>query len=162
MMNVNLARERSRSTFDPERITNMLDGGAQRTARRRQLEAVIANDPTGIFETFNNAYLHRTDRHVRGLAKHVRMIELCRKLGLGNATNGEIVLDPDFPIMVQSIADDLPTSLHWVSVKIVLLGEMLSLCFPLTIRPVFSLSVARDINLIHSFMCVCSPLLLHF
>ena len=100
--------------FSVERITNMLDGGKDRTERRRQIEAIIERDPTGIFSNEDNAYLHRTDRHVRALAKHVRMIELCRMLGIGNECQGEVILSQDFPLMLAALGDDLPTSLHWV------------------------------------------------
>lgn len=113
-MNPDLKNERTKATFSIVKITNMLDGGKDRTERRRQLEAVIARDPTGIFSNDDNAYLHRTERHVRALAKHVRLIELCRKLGIGNETQGEIILDKDFPTLLAAIADDLPTALHWI------------------------------------------------
>jgi len=113
-MNPDLKNERSKATFSVERITNMLDGGVDRTKRRRQIEEIIERDPSGIFSNEDNHYLHRTDRHTRALAKHVRMIEICRKLGIGDECNGEIVESKDFPIMVKAIADDLPTSLHWV------------------------------------------------
>jgi len=95
-------------------LTNLLDGGEAKTARRRQIEAIILHEPTGVFSNDENSYLHRTDRHVRALAKHVRMVEICRKIGIGNDTGGEIVLDKDFPTVIAALADDLPTSLHWV------------------------------------------------
>jgi acyl-CoA oxidase len=113
VMNADLKREREKATFDVERLTNLLDGGPERTQRRRELEAVISRDPTGIFSNDSNAYLHRTDRHVRSLAKHVRMIELCRKLGIGEEFGGEVLLSPDFYLLVSALGDDLPTVLHW-------------------------------------------------
>ena len=78
-MNPDLQRERSKASFAVERITNLLDGGADKTLRRRRLQALIERDPTGIFSNTNNAYLHRTERHARALAKHVRLVELCRR-----------------------------------------------------------------------------------
>jgi acyl-CoA oxidase len=125
-MNSDLERERAKATFSVELITNLLDGGAQRTARRRQIQEIIERDPTGIFQNANNAYLHRTERHTRALAKHVRMVELCRQLGIGNEpeANGEIVRSPDFPLMVAAIADDLPTALHWI----MFVPNIISLC----------------------------------
>jgi len=123
-MNGDLKREREKGTFDVEKLTNLLDGGKDRTERRRQIEQAIERDPTGIFSNEDNNYLHRTDRHVRSLAKHVRMIELCRKLGIGNECQGEVVLSEDFPVMVASLADDLPTSLHWV----MFVPNIISLC----------------------------------
>lgn len=112
--NADLKKERLKATFRVEKLTNLLDGSEAKTERRRHIEAIIEQDPTGIFSNDSNSYLHRTDRHVRSLAKHVRMIEICRKLGIGKDTEGEIILDPDFPTVVAALADDLPTSLHWV------------------------------------------------
>ena len=123
-MNEDLKRERERATFSVERLTHVLDGGPERTARRRQLEAVISRDPTGVFDNTENPYLHRNQRHVRSLAKHVRLIELCRKLGIGNDTDGEIVADQDFATLLAALADDLPTSLHWV----MFVPNIVSLC----------------------------------
>lgn len=125
-MNADLRRERENASFDPERITHMLDGGPARTARRRQLEAVIRLDPTGVFDNDDNHYLHRTERHVRAAAKAVRLIEICRALGVGSG-DGKVVLNPDgdldedeiilsedFPTLLNAVADDLPLALHWV------------------------------------------------
>ena len=83
-VNPDLIEERSKATFDPSAITAFFDGSRQKTVRRRQLESLIVNDPTGIFDNDANNYLHRTERHVRSLAKHVRLIELCRSLGFGD------------------------------------------------------------------------------
>lgn len=125
-MSLDLERERAKATFSVDRITHLLDGGAQRTARRRQIQAIIERDPTGIFQNANNAYLHRTERHTRALAKHVRMVEICRQLGIGNEpeANGEIVRSTDFPLIVAAIADDLPTALHWI----MFVPNIISLC----------------------------------
>jgi acyl-CoA oxidase len=122
--NVDLAYERTRATFDPLIITNLLDGSPAATKRRRQLEALIRNDPTKIFCNEGNAYLHRTDRHVRALAKHVRLIELCRSIGIGSKTDGEVVLDEDWFTLLAAVADDLPTSLHWI----MFVPNIISLC----------------------------------
>lgn len=124
MVNQDLQRERQRATFNGERITNMLDGGKKRTERRRHLEAIVARDPTGVFDNSNNNYLHRTERHVRSIAKSVRMIELCRKLGIGDEANGEILHSEDFPTMVEAVADDQPTALHWT----MFVPNIVSLC----------------------------------
>ncbi|KAL7580489.1 hypothetical protein ACA910_003621 [Epithemia clementina (nom. ined.)] len=120
-MNPDLTRERRQATFSVECLTHLLDGGSQRqTLRRRQLQALIERDPTGIFDNTNNAYLHRTERHVRALAKQVRLLELCRLLDIGGGaaadtdTAGHVLSSTDYPLLLQAVADDLPTSLHWV------------------------------------------------
>ena len=107
-MNPDLKRERSNATFDVEKITHVLDGGRHKTQRRRYLEAVISRDPTGVFSNDDNNYLHRTDRHKRGMAKGVRMMEICRKLGIGNECEGRITESKDFPVILEAIADDCP------------------------------------------------------
>lgn len=123
-MNPNLQSERSNAAFDVERVTNMLDGGKDRTERRRYLEAVISRDPTDVFSNENNHYLHRTERHVRGIAKGVRLIELCRKLGIGDECDGEITASRDFQTILEAVGDDVPLALHWV----MFVPNIVSLC----------------------------------
>eukprot|EP00542_Grammatophora_oceanica_P004357 CAMPEP_0194056154 /NCGR_PEP_ID=MMETSP0009_2-20130614/59154_1 /TAXON_ID=210454 /ORGANISM="Grammatophora oceanica, Strain CCMP 410" /LENGTH=74 /DNA_ID=CAMNT_0038705399 /DNA_START=180 /DNA_END=400 /DNA_ORIENTATION=- len=65
VINPDLLNERRKASFDVERLTNLLDGGSpSKTARRRQIEAAVALDPTGIFDNTSNNYLHRTEKHV--------------------------------------------------------------------------------------------------
>jgi len=127
-INQDLIYERSRVTFSVLKLTHLLDGGPEKTARRRYLESLIERDPTGVFSNEDNRYLHRSDRHVRALAKHVRLVEICRSIGVGSepgaAYPGEIVLSPDFYTLVASVADELPTALHWI----MFIPNILSLC----------------------------------
>jgi acyl-CoA oxidase len=90
-----------------ERLTHMFDGGSNKTAHRQQLEALICGDPSGVF---------LSNRYIRSLAKHVRLIELCRKIGIGDNKDcqGHIIKDTDFPALLGAVADDLPTALHWI------------------------------------------------
>eukprot|EP00536_Pseudo-nitzschia_multiseries_P014640 jgi/Psemu1/246220/estExt_Genewise1.C_7430028 len=123
-MNPDLKRERSNATFDVEKITHVLDGGRSQTERRRYLEAVIERDPTGIFSNENNHYLHRTEKHIRGMAKGVRLIEICRKLGIGDECHGRITESKDFQVILEAVADDIPLALHWVMFQ----PNIVSLC----------------------------------
>lgn len=127
-MNQDLVKERCRATFCKERLTNFLDGGSKDlSARRRYIEDVITKDPTGVFDNTKNAYLHRTERHVRALAKAVRMVEIGRMIGIFST---ESVSSPlflhkqDFYNLLGAIADDLPLALHWV----MFIPNILSLC----------------------------------
>lgn len=125
VVNADLQKERQKASFSGEKITNMLDGGVKRTERRRHLEAVIERDPTGIFDNSNNDFLHRTERHVRAMAKSVRLVELCRKLGIGNETQGDLLQSEDFVTMMNAIADDgLPVTLH----LLMFVPNIVSLC----------------------------------
>lgn len=125
-VNEDLQRERGNATIAVERVTHMLDGGASCTTRRRALQAVIERDPTGIFSNADNSYISRKERHVRALAKHVRLIELCRSLRIGDdeQCNGEVLKSPDFSILCAAVADDLPTALHWI----MFVPNIVSLC----------------------------------
>ena len=107
-MNVDLKRERANAAFNVERITHVLDGGKEKTERRRFLEQVIERDPTGLFANDENNYLHRTDRHRNGIAKGVRLIEICRKLGIGDECEGRITESQDFQVILEAVADDIP------------------------------------------------------
>jgi acyl-CoA oxidase len=123
-MNPDLKRERDTATFSVERLTHLIDGGKDKTERRRYLEKVIERDPSGVFSNEDNHYLHRTDRHIRAIAKHVRLVELCRKLGIGDDCGGEIVDSPDFPMLLEALGDDMPTALHWI----MFVPNIVSLC----------------------------------
>jgi len=121
-INPTLSQERSQATFDPIKITHVFDTSVEQTNRRKYLEDLIENDPTNIFDNTYNHYLHRTERHTRALAKHVRLVELCRSLNIGVNENdnrsdilqGELVSSPEWHTLLNAVADDLPTSLHWV------------------------------------------------
>eukprot|EP00526_Cylindrotheca_closterium_P007588 CAMPEP_0113633118 /NCGR_PEP_ID=MMETSP0017_2-20120614/17227_1 /TAXON_ID=2856 /ORGANISM="Cylindrotheca closterium" /LENGTH=683 /DNA_ID=CAMNT_0000543727 /DNA_START=66 /DNA_END=2117 /DNA_ORIENTATION=+ /assembly_acc=CAM_ASM_000147 len=102
----------------------MFDGGKAATDRRRYLEKVIKRDPTDVFSNEDNHYLHRTERHVRAVAKHVRLVEICRKLGIGSECGGELTESEDWLPLLDAVADDLPTALHWV----MFLPNIKSLC----------------------------------
>lgn len=123
-VNPDLVKERSKATFNPLKITHLFDGSPQKTKRRQQLESLIRNDPTGIFSNDDNIYLHRNERHTRALAKHVRLIELCRSIGVGSDTNGEVVRSEEWYTLINAVADDLPTALHWV----MFVPNIISLC----------------------------------
>jgi len=113
-VNPTLTEERLKATFDPNRITHLLDDSSAGTKRRHYLESLIENDPSNVFNNDNNNYLHRTDRHINSLAKFVRLIEICRSIGVGDDDNGLLKVDTDFSTLLNCVADDLPAALHWV------------------------------------------------
>uniref|UniRef100_A0A8C6YKC7 Acyl-coenzyme A oxidase n=1 Tax=Naja naja TaxID=35670 RepID=A0A8C6YKC7_NAJNA len=47
-MNADLRKEREGASFKTELLTNLLDGGAERTRRRKELESIIENEPISI------------------------------------------------------------------------------------------------------------------
>lgn len=68
--------------------------------------------------------MHRTDRHRNGIAKGVRLIEICRKLGIGDECEGRITESQDFQVILEAVADDIPLSLHWIMFQ----PNIVSLC----------------------------------
>lgn len=110
-----LQRERDGSKLNVSVLTHVLDGSAEKTARRRFLQNVVATDKSGWFENGEDGiYMHRKERHVRALGKFVRAVEIAREMNMGSETEGELTIDPDFMMLLEAIADDFPTMLHWV------------------------------------------------
>jgi len=111
--NPDLENERSKATFNKQILTHLLDGSPSKTSRRHQLRSIIENDP--IFSNTNNAYMHRTERHINALKKTIHFLKLCRQHGIYNKENGEITQHEDFHLFIYSIADDpLPIALHYI------------------------------------------------
>jgi len=112
MNGIDLVNERKKATFNTRLLTYLLDDGKDRTERRHYLQNIIESD--AVFDNSQNAYMHRRERHVRSLAKHVRMIELCRENNIECKDTGEVVTHEDFYLILRCISDDLPTALHWI------------------------------------------------
>ena len=102
-----LNRERRAQCLNVSKITAVLDSGL--TSRRREIEAAVQCDPSGVFDNSNNASLTRPELHSRALAKHIRVMELARKLRVRT----DDVTDPEFVMLLQAVADDLPSLLHF-------------------------------------------------
>ena len=102
-----ISRERRSCSLQVDRITAVLDSGL--TSRRRSIEAAVRSDPTGVFDNTNNASLTRPELYSRALAKHIRVMELARKLRVKT----DDVTSPEFVMLLQAIGDDLPSLLHF-------------------------------------------------
>ncbi|XP_012494134.1 PREDICTED: peroxisomal acyl-coenzyme A oxidase 2 isoform X1 [Propithecus coquereli] len=66
--------ERRTQSFEVERLTNILDGGAQNTARRRKVESIIHNDPE--FSYKDNYFMTQNELYEAAMRKtfHIRML----------------------------------------------------------------------------------------
>ncbi|NWI16342.1 ACOX1 oxidase, partial [Crypturellus soui] len=82
VMNADLRRERAAATFQPELLTHVLDGGAERTRRRREIEALIANDPDFQHEDFS--FLSRSQRYGQAIRKSALMVMKLREYGIAD------------------------------------------------------------------------------
>uniref|UniRef100_A0A4W4E8Y7 Acyl-coenzyme A oxidase n=1 Tax=Electrophorus electricus TaxID=8005 RepID=A0A4W4E8Y7_ELEEL len=81
-MNPDICTERGNATFNPEVLTNILDGGAEKTRRRREIEALVISDPDFQHEDLN--FLSRTERYDAALKKSALMFLKLRNYGISN------------------------------------------------------------------------------
>lgn len=108
-----LVQERRNASFSPASLTQLVDGGAAKVARRRWLRDLILADP--IFSNEDAIYLNHTERYKRALAKCSRLDQLINTHGMSEEDG----------IVLRSVAsEDLPTLLH----DLMFLPCLLSLC----------------------------------
>ncbi|XP_013925923.1 PREDICTED: peroxisomal acyl-coenzyme A oxidase 1 isoform X2 [Thamnophis sirtalis] len=81
-MNADLRKEREAASFKVELLTNLLDGGADRTLRRKKIEAIIANDPSFHHEDVN--FLSRSERYEVAIKKSALMVLKLREYGIAD------------------------------------------------------------------------------
>nr|XP_056712817.1 peroxisomal acyl-coenzyme A oxidase 1 isoform X1 [Euleptes europaea] len=81
-MNPDLRKEREAATFSTELLTHVLDGGAERTRRRKEIEALVFNDPDFQHEDVN--FLSRSERYALAIKKSAYMIMKLRELGIAD------------------------------------------------------------------------------
>ncbi|XP_039357178.1 peroxisomal acyl-coenzyme A oxidase 1 isoform X1 [Mauremys reevesii] len=81
-MNKDLRRERDSASFNPELLTHLLDGGAERTRRRREIEALVLNDPDFQHEDLN--FLSRSQRYEEAIRKSALMVVRLREYGIAD------------------------------------------------------------------------------
>ncbi|KAB5584460.1 hypothetical protein PHYPO_G00107780 [Pangasianodon hypophthalmus] len=81
-MNPDLRRERENATFESEILTNFLDGGVEKTRRRREIESLVINDPDFQHEDLN--FLSRSERYDAAVKKSVLMFSKLRDYGISD------------------------------------------------------------------------------
>ncbi|XP_067860478.1 peroxisomal acyl-coenzyme A oxidase 1 isoform X2 [Heptranchias perlo] len=81
-MNPDLRKERESATFHTETLTHILDGGAEKTRRRREIEALALNDPELQHEDLN--FLSRSERFDVAVKKSSLMVRKIREHAISN------------------------------------------------------------------------------
>ncbi|XP_032648770.1 peroxisomal acyl-coenzyme A oxidase 1 isoform X2 [Chelonoidis abingdonii] len=81
-MNRDLRRERDSASFNAELLTHILDGGAERTRRRKEIEALVLNDPDFQHEDLN--FLSRSQRYEEAIRKSALMVVKLRNYGIAD------------------------------------------------------------------------------
>ncbi|XP_061534710.1 peroxisomal acyl-coenzyme A oxidase 1 isoform X2 [Phycodurus eques] len=81
-MNPDILNERQKATFDVEKLTNILNGGLEKTKRRREIESMVLNDPD--FEEEDPNFLSRSERYDQAVRKSAQMILKLREYGIAD------------------------------------------------------------------------------
>ncbi|XP_077055236.1 peroxisomal acyl-coenzyme A oxidase 1 isoform X4 [Siphateles boraxobius] len=105
-MNPDISRERENASFNLEILTNILDGGAEKTHRRREIESLVISDPDFQHEDLN--FLSRSERYDAAVRKSAQMILKLREYGIS---------DPDEIYSYKSVVKGVyqePFGVHYV------------------------------------------------
>ncbi|XP_067353702.1 peroxisomal acyl-coenzyme A oxidase 1 isoform X1 [Channa argus] len=81
-MNPDIVKERQNATFDVEKLTNILDGGPQKTKRRREIESLVLSDQE--FQEEDPNFLSRSERYDQAVRKSAHMILKLREYGIAD------------------------------------------------------------------------------
>ncbi|XP_047435290.1 peroxisomal acyl-coenzyme A oxidase 1 isoform X2 [Mugil cephalus] len=81
-MNPDITKERENATFDVEKLTNILDGGPEKTKRRREIESLVFSDPD--FQEDDPNFLSRSERYDQAVRKSAQMILKLREYGIAD------------------------------------------------------------------------------
>ncbi|PWA32737.1 hypothetical protein CCH79_00012525, partial [Gambusia affinis] len=81
-MNPDITRERQNATFDVEKLTYILDGGPEKTKRRRQIEELVFSDPD--FNEDDPNFLSRSERYDQAVRKSAQMVLKLREYGIAD------------------------------------------------------------------------------
>uniref|UniRef100_A0A4W5RMA1 Acyl-coenzyme A oxidase n=1 Tax=Hucho hucho TaxID=62062 RepID=A0A4W5RMA1_9TELE len=81
-MNPDITRERENATFNVEKLTHILDGGIEKTKRRREIESLVISDPDFQSEDLN--FLSRSERYDAAVKKSAQMILKLREHGISD------------------------------------------------------------------------------
>ncbi|CAH1773979.1 unnamed protein product [Owenia fusiformis] len=77
-----LQKERNGSSFDKERLINIIDGGKDKTERRREIEKIVLDDP--VYDHKSTAFMGRDELYTNSLRKAAHMSQKMQELNLLN------------------------------------------------------------------------------
>ncbi|XP_005868481.1 PREDICTED: peroxisomal acyl-coenzyme A oxidase 2 [Myotis brandtii] len=100
--------ERRQPSFDVERLTNILDGGAENTALRRKVESIIHSDP--VFSLKDNYFMSQNERYEAGVKKKFHLHMIAQRLGWSEQSR-------EFRYAFRALTGDLALGLHHIFLK---------------------------------------------
>ncbi|XP_060077957.1 peroxisomal acyl-coenzyme A oxidase 1-like [Ylistrum balloti] len=83
LVNSDLQNDRKRATFDVEKLTNFIDGGAEKTSRRRYIQNTAVNDHAAL-KLKPWAFRTREENYEAVVRKQVQVARRSKELGLNN------------------------------------------------------------------------------
>ncbi|XP_074861400.1 peroxisomal acyl-coenzyme A oxidase 2 isoform X1 [Carettochelys insculpta] len=104
-VNPDLRAERRTASFNVEKLTAILDGGADNTSTRRTVEAVIRGDP--VFSRENQYFQSQNERYEAAVRKAVHLKEKMNQMGW--TENG-----PEHQYCYRALAGDIAFNVHRV------------------------------------------------
>ncbi|XP_060058994.1 peroxisomal acyl-coenzyme A oxidase 2 isoform X2 [Erinaceus europaeus] len=107
-MHPDIASERCTPSFNVERLTNILDGGIEKTALRRHVENIISGDPE--FSLKNIYFLSQNEHFEAAIRKKVHLQKLAWKLGWPE--DGE-----EFKYAYRAVSGELALNIHTIFKK---------------------------------------------
>ncbi|XP_031419959.1 peroxisomal acyl-coenzyme A oxidase 1 isoform X1 [Clupea harengus] len=81
-MNPDIQRERENATFNTDLLTYILDGGQEKTRRRREIESLVISDAD--FQQEDANFLSRSERYDAAVRKSAQMILKLREYGISD------------------------------------------------------------------------------
>ncbi|XP_061087345.1 peroxisomal acyl-coenzyme A oxidase 1 isoform X1 [Conger conger] len=81
-MNPDIRRERENASFNVDILTNIIDGGPEKTRRRREIETLVISDPDFQHDDIN--FMSRSERYDAAVKKSAQMIMKLREYGISD------------------------------------------------------------------------------
>ncbi|KAJ8264118.1 hypothetical protein GJAV_G00145380 [Gymnothorax javanicus] len=81
-MNPDIRKERENASFNAEILTNIIDGGPEKTRRRREIENMVISDPD--FQHDDFSFMSRSERYDAAVKKSAQMILKLREYGISD------------------------------------------------------------------------------
>ncbi|XP_054451392.1 peroxisomal acyl-coenzyme A oxidase 2 [Pteronotus mesoamericanus] len=107
-VNPDIENERRQQSFDVERLTNILDGGAQNTVLRRKVESIIQSDP--VFSLMDNYFMTQNERYEAAVKKKFHIEMIAQRLGWLEDSR-------ELHYAYRALSGDLGLSLHSIFLK---------------------------------------------
>ncbi|KAM6169618.1 peroxisomal acyl-coenzyme A oxidase 2 [Rhynchocyon petersi] len=104
-VNPDIESERDKRSFNVERLTNILDRGAENTALRRTVESIIQNDPE--FSLKDLYFMSQNERYESAIRKKVYFLRIAQRRGWSST-------GPEVKYASRALAGDMGLGLHSV------------------------------------------------